>query len=776
MKFGKTYLESLEHVPEEWRQQAIEYRKLKKVINRVASELEDLGLTSEVLKELLQDSAALKRAPSGSPPSASTALPTPASTSTSTSSARPQLGRRESDETIRRGGAANDDDNKDGVAESRIEEVNEDEAEDDCVVGRERVVELDQTLESSDGPDPARANGKGKGKRKDVRKRRVRATYELAGTSEAPEPRIHLVFSSASSSSYSSASDDAEGEAGLRTPSSSTSDPEEPSSPSRFLFARHVGPPPPTATSSSRRHRRRHSRGAAVHDTTAEERTVRGGNARGLDLDGLAESPRITELPDSSSDAAGAAAEAKGSSGDVTEETNSTPGELEEVEFEGAGPRANGLLRRMYGVGRISDEEGVYEVADESEGERVVVVVGARAASEEGTVSETHDTPKPRPRSLSDATLRSQETVDRDGSESIKEKKRREKKEDEAEEAAEADDESAVKGDRRRRRRPRQHRKEVYIPLNSDSEFLTLLASALNSLATLQLAQKRQFSEAVSLLAREVSKVSSPDRPKSDLYIWREIFSLWVEAAIFESDRERDRGERSVEDVEKKLDWFVEQVAKRKLAKRMRNKESRVALEKFVALNVELLDLKKFQVANEEAARKILKKHDKRTALTASLGFPKFIAAATNLSSELVVSPNGAEERRVLTLPGFPSLPHILLSTFTSTLLPIIPQLEDYECSICGDVAFKPIRLGCGHKFCVRCLVKMQKRGQDNCPQCRSSVVLRANATNLDRELQQFLVRWFPHEVKQKERSNSKEAAKEELEEMGIADRKCLVM
>ena len=158
----------------------------------------------------------------------------------------------------------------------------------------------------------------------------------------------------------------------------------------------------------------------------------------------------------------------------------------------------------------------------------------------------------------------------------------------------------------RRRRRPRQHRKEVFIPLNSDSEFLTLLASALNSLATLQLAQKRQFSEAVSLLAREVSKVSSPDRPKSDLYIWREIFSLWVEAAIFESDRERDRGERSVEDVEKKLDWFVEQVAKRKLAKRMRNKESRVALEKFVALNVELLDLKKFQVANEEAARKIV--------------------------------------------------------------------------------------------------------------------------------------------------------------------------
>ncbi|GAA5899777.1 uncharacterized protein JCM6883_005985 [Sporobolomyces salmoneus] len=770
MKFGKTYLESLEHVPEEWREQAIEYRKLKKVINRVASELEDLGLTSEVLKELLQDSAKKRN----SPTTTSSDLPSTSSATTgqhtqsqeTMRSPPPLLRRRESDSTIRRNGSKfengvgtshqdGEEDEKDGATKSRIEEVNEEEEQN--VLG-EGVVTVQQDSETDEGVSGGwKAKGKGKGKGKDVRKRRVRATYELAGTSEAPEPRIHLVFSSASSSSYSSASD-VEGDAGLRTPSSSTSDLEEPSSPSRFLFARHVGPPPPS------RRRRRSAQGQG--NESAQDRPNRAQSDE-------PEGSRIVELPDSSSEA-DKTKTPEGGSGDVTEETNSTPGEMEEVEFEGAGPRANGLLRRMYGVGRVSDEEGIYELGEESEGEKVVVVASDLTRKEE-QIAEREGERKPRTRSRSDATLRSQEVTDRDGAESVKEKKRREKKEEEAEDAAQADDESVLKR-AKRRRRPRQHRKEVYIPLNSDSEFLTLLASALNSLATLQLAQKRQFSEAVSLLAREVSKVSSPDRPKSDLYIWREIFSLWVEAAIFESDRERDRGERSVEEVEKKLDWFVEQVAKRKLAKRMRNKESRVALEKFVALNVELLDLKKFQVANEEAARKILKKHDKRTALTASLGFPKFIAAATNLSSELVVSSNGTPERRVLALPGFPSLPHILLSTFTSTLLPIIPQLEDYECSICGDVAFKPIRLGCGHKFCVRCLVKMQKRGQDNCPQCRSSVVLRANASNLDRELQQFLVKWFPHEVKQKERSNSKEAAKEELEEMGIPDRKCLIM
>ena len=160
---------------------------------------------------------------------------------------------------------------------------------------------------------------------------------------------------------------------------------------------------------------------------------------------------------------------------------------------------------------------------------------------------------------------------------------------------------------RQKHHRPHRHRKEVFIPLTSETEFLTLLAKALESLAALQLAQKQQFAQAVQLLAREVSNVSSPSRPKTDLYVWREIFSLWVEAQIFESEREKDRGERSVEDAEAKLDWFVNQIAKRKLGKKMKHKESRVALEKFIGLNVQLLDMKRFQLANEEAARKIVR-------------------------------------------------------------------------------------------------------------------------------------------------------------------------
>lgn len=156
----------------------------------------------------------------------------------------------------------------------------------------------------------------------------------------------------------------------------------------------------------------------------------------------------------------------------------------------------------------------------------------------------------------------------------------------------------------------------------------------------------------------------------------------------------------------------------------LQSKSSRDAFNTFLQLNLTLLDLKKFHTANIEAARKILKKHDKRTALTASRGFPEFVVSSLDANSGNV---------RTWTLFDS-SLPHVLLSSLTSTLLPIIPSLEDYSCLICTSIAFKPIRLDCGHLFCVRCLAKMQRRGKDQCPLCRAPVLAIANARNLDTE------------------------------------------
>ncbi len=76
MKFGKTYMETMADpaFPEEWRNGALEYKHLKKLINGVVAELESIGLGADVLRELLvrpEDEAA----PFDSPTSKAKPLP-----------------------------------------------------------------------------------------------------------------------------------------------------------------------------------------------------------------------------------------------------------------------------------------------------------------------------------------------------------------------------------------------------------------------------------------------------------------------------------------------------------------------------------------------------------------------------------------------------------------------------------------------------------------------------------------------------------------------------
>lgn len=103
---------------------------------------------------------------------------------------------------------------------------------------------------------------------------------------------------------------------------------------------------------------------------------------------------------------------------------------------------------------------------------------------------------------------------------------------------------------------------------------------------------------------------------------------------------------------------------------------------------------------------RILKKHDKRTALTASVGFPQFVRRSLDAHMDSNGNINSWTFYNT-------SLPHVLLASLTDTLLPILPSLDDYMCLICTSIAFKPIRLNCSHLFCVRyvCfLVQYQER------------------------------------------------------------------
>ncbi|KAJ6475732.1 hypothetical protein C8R47DRAFT_1142306 [Mycena vitilis] len=325
---------------------------------------------------------------------------------------------------------------------------------------------------------------------------------------------------------------------------------------------------------------------------------------------------------------------------------------------------------------------------------------------------------------------------------------------------------------------------EIVIPLVSDSAFFELLYTALQALSDHLLTIHDQFlgtladlTKSVSDSARPVSSTSpgfkvlsglktdaggvrvDASNKKSDLSSWREIFTLYVEAEIFESISEHDRGERTIEDSEARLKHFAERVTVRGLGdgRKLKLAQSRKALESFLQLNLFILNVKKFELANAEATRKILKKHAKRTALP--------VKDSSNTTPLALLPANNT------------SLPRILVQELGTTLLPIIPSLDDYACLICTSIAFKPIRLSCGHLFCVRCLVKMQKRGNSQCPMCRAPCVLLADRSNVDWAMLNFMRDWFPEEAAVKLRQNEREAAQEQMVELGLdPNERCIVM
>lgn len=369
----------------DWADPPFARSQLKKVINRVANELKDLGLTSEVLKDLLNQQSPQKK--KDAEPVHQKATEGRGSTL------------RWADEPGT--SVAQDEDAKE-EADASIQEV---------IDEAEGVVETEEDL-----PEAGRVplDAKGKGKAKATHKRRVRATYELggqsrtasrlsnatdptslAGTAANPEPRIHLVFSSCSSSSYS--------ESESSDPVRNDSGDDDDSSPANFLFKRH-------ARKRSRSMNSNKTPKAQIVELPSSE-----GEGPETDPDGTGDFPEAAHSEAARLAQADAAqttpedSESGRAEGDETPQTESTGSVADglntddDVEFEGAGPQANGLLRRMYGFGKrwSEDEESpaIYEL-DEN-GERV-----PETPPSEEEEDAAHDS-RPLRRQLSQETIKS---------------------------------------------------------------------------------------------------------------------------------------------------------------------------------------------------------------------------------------------------------------------------------------------------------------------------------------------------------------------------------
>lgn len=515
MKYGQQYADTLQGASSEFQQASIDYKQLKKSIKRIERELQAVGLNAETLKELLNAGEDEREGDSAEAGSGHGRLPSNGVKST--------------------------------VKKSKS----------DGSLGR-------KTLKLS---KEAQQRGKAR------RQARARAQYELAGewpsrsgvsisrgvadlavlrsnvgTVENPQPRIKLVFSSASSDSDTESHDDKQ-----------ASEREE-------LYNR-----------------------LKQHDS-----------ARIVEVSGSDEEPDTA---------------------DTSEQ------ELFDVPEVGATGSAadiekRGLLSKMYGQGEMVPASQVTPPGSPTQSERLFTLdnpssttINARAANhgeepEEGIV--VLEGPEIL---LSDLDSEEQDLASSNGTTESQEESA-----DDADAESETGESSELRvhkglprvpnghingtpdtlsslmppASTSRRRTHRHHRRrEITIDLAYGTEFFHLLNQALSSLALLLSSSKADFVKRVTALSAAISASASPTTKKSDLYGWREVFSLWIEAQIFESENERSRGERSVEEVEKRLLWFVDQVGRRKCVKRMKSKDSRKALETFVELNQELLQLKR---------------------------------------------------------------------------------------------------------------------------------------------------------------------------------------
>lgn len=300
-------------------------------------------------------------------------------------------------------------------------------------------------------------------------------------------------------------------------------------------------------------------------------------------------------------------------------------------------------------------------------------------------------------------------------------------------------------------------RSEMLIMLKSDSQFFQMLNGELENLDKLKQDEESKLIVEVKAISESIQQLANPAKGplrKSDLYKWRELFKIYLDSEVYFKYNETSvsASERDGEQVKRNLNEFISRVEKTSLTDQFKNKKSMAAFNQFLKMNFHLLKVLQFQSINSTAFRKILKKFDKQTSLGVKYKFPKLIS-----SDHIFITGS--------------SIAQSICYVIQSSILTLVPQLDDYTCPICTSVAFKPIKFNCGHIFCVRCLVKLKQQKKVDCPICRRAhAIAYADSSNLDLESMALMKQYFPIEVKEKLRERDKERYGEL-----VGDNKCII-
>jgi len=176
--------------------------------------------------------------------------------------------------------------------------------------------------------------------------------------------------------------------------------------------------------------------------------------------------------------------------------------------------------------------------------------------------------------------------------------------------------------------------REYIIPLASDAAFFSLLTDALNALSVQLTTVCSEFMVGLAGLSKSIPESALPisqtdesyrpfsinDDPgaidipstksvfrpgldaRSDLYLWRRLLDLYVDAEVFDSVAERNRGERSLEDAEVRMALFLERVEKSGIL-HGKSKKAHLEVEAFLKLNAIILNLKKVRLRSHAPRR-----------------------------------------------------------------------------------------------------------------------------------------------------------------------------
>lgn len=277
---------------------------------------------------------------------------------------------------------------------------------------------------------------------------------------------------------------------------------------------------------------------------------------------------------------------------------------------------------------------------------------------------------------------------------------------------------------------------EASLKLRSDHLFFQNLYSQSVKLSKFQNKQEQELVDSIQQFSLLIQELTENSKYK---YKWREIFNIYIDFKL----------NLNSHFTKKTLFDFLNHFNTLKISL---NKKHQSFFDSFIDLNFKLITFQSYQNLNSIATTKILKKFNKNIEIN-----PSNIAPLVKVSTELIN-------------------PYTMEQIISTNIVTILPQVDDYLCPICFQLAYKPIRLSCSHFFCLRCMIKLQRNNEPKCPICREQNVLLADETNIDEELIEIMKKEFPKELKEKKKQNGKEITDDAIMDMYGKNPKCVIV